>query len=64
MISKGMTPLVRRGFQDTNINYSKPSLKIRTASDIFWDYIGIFRNYSLKTFFVYQDRKLKLPASV
>ena len=50
---------------------SKPSLKIRTASAIFWNYLDIFRDYGLKniffrnkTFFVFQDRKLKLSASV
>ena len=49
----------------------KPSLKIRTASAIFWNYLGIFRDYGLKyiffrnkTFFVFQDRKLKLSVSV
>ena len=26
----------------------KPSLKIRTASAIFWIYLGIFRDYGLK----------------
>ena len=29
----------------------KPSLKIRTASAIFWNYLGIFRNYGLKYIF-------------
>ena len=28
---------------------SKPSLKIRTASAIFWNYLGIFRDYGLKS---------------
>ena len=51
-------------------SFSKPSLKIRTASAIFWIYLGIVRDYDLKnifyrneTFFVFQDRKLKLSAS-
>ena len=49
---------------------AKPSLKIRTASAIFFIYLGIFRDNGLKnifrnkTFFVFQDRKLKLLASV
>ena len=50
---------------------SKPSLKIRTASIIFWIYLCIFRGYSLKniffrnkTFLVFQNRKLKHLASV
>ena len=48
----------------------KPSLKIRTASAIFWIYLVIFSDYSLKniflgiTIFVFQERKLKLSASV
>ena len=29
----------------------KPSLKIRTASAIFWIYLGIFRDYGLKNIF-------------
>ena len=48
----------------------KPSLKIRTASTIFWIYLGIFRDYGLnniffrnKTFF-FQDRKLKISELV
>ena len=47
--------------------WSKPSLKIRTARAIFWNYLGIFRDYGLKNiffrkknFFVFKDRKLKL----
>ena len=49
---------------------AKPSLKIRTANAIYWISPGIFRDYSLQnffrneTFFVFQDRKLKLSASV
>ena len=45
----------------------KPSLKIRTASAIFWIYL---RDYGLKNIFLgiklfaFQDRKLKLSASV
>jgi hypothetical protein len=31
---------------------SKPSLKIRTASSIFWIYLGIFRDYGLKNIFL------------
>ena len=49
----------------------KPSLKIRTANAICWIYLGVFRDNGLdniffrnKTFFVFQDRKLKLLASV
>ena len=49
---------------------AKPSLKIRRASAIFWNYLGIFRDYGIKyiffrnkTFF-FQDRKLKVSASV
>ena len=30
----------------------KPSLKIRTASAIFWIYLGIFRDYNLKNIFL------------
>ena len=30
----------------------KPSLKIRTASAIFWNYLDIFRNYGLKYIFL------------
>ena len=30
----------------------KPSLKIRTASAIFWNYLGIFRDYGLKNVFL------------
>ena len=30
---------------------TKPSLKIRTASAIFWNYLGIFRDYGLKNIF-------------
>ena len=48
-----------------------PSLKIRTANYICWNSLGLFRNYGLdhiflgiKLFFVFQDRKLKLSASV
>ena len=33
--------------------YSKPSLKIRTASAIFWIYLGIFRDYALKNIFLF-----------
>ena len=33
------------------MSYSKPSLKIRTASAIFWIYPGIFRDYGLKNSF-------------
>ena len=54
-----------------NCNFkAKPSLKIRTASATFWNYLGIFRDYGLKNIFfrnkvfVFQDRKLKLSASV
>ena len=32
------------------IERPKPSLKIRTANSIFWISLGIFRDYSLKTF--------------
>ena len=49
----------------------KPSLKIRTASAIFWIYLGIFRDYHFNNvffgnilFFVFHDRKLKLSTSV
>ena len=52
-------------------SFPKASLKIRTATAIFWNYLGLFRNYGLdhifcrnKTFFVFQDLKLKLLASV
>ena len=45
--------------------------KIETASAIFWDYLGMFREYDQKniffrnkSFFVFQDRKLKLSESV
>ena len=38
----------------------KPSLKIRTASAIFWIYLGIFRDYGLKNIFL----GIKLSASV
>ena len=31
--------------------FSKPSLKIRTASTIFWDYLGMFRDYGQKNIF-------------
>ena len=31
--------------------WSKPSLKIRTARAIFWNYLGIFRDYGLKNIF-------------
>ena len=30
----------------------KPSLKIRTASVIFWDYLGMFRDYGQKNIFL------------
>ena len=30
----------------------KPSLKIKTASTIFWDYLGMFRDYGQKYFFM------------
>ena len=30
---------------------AKPSLKIRKASAIFWDYLGMFRDYGQKIFF-------------
>ena len=30
------------------MSHSKPSLKIRTASAIFWNYLGIFRDNGLK----------------
>ena len=30
---------------------SIPSLKIRTASAIFWNYLGMFRDYGLKIIF-------------
>ena len=30
---------------------AKPSLKIRTASAIFWDYLGMFRDYGQKNIF-------------
>ena len=47
---------------------SKPSLKIRTANAICWNYLGLLRYYDLDhTFlgiFVFQNRKLKLSASV
>ena len=50
---------------------SKPSLKIRTTSAIFWNYLGIFRDYDQNLYFwkyvklfVFQDRMLKLSASV
>jgi hypothetical protein len=43
----------------------KPSLKIRTASAIFWDYLGTAKKFFLGIFFfVFQYRKLKLSASV
>ena len=32
-------------------SFPKPSLKIRTASAIFWNYLGIFRDYGLKNIF-------------
>ena len=44
--------------------------KIRTEGTSFWTYLGIFRDYSLKVFFLgiklfcFQDRKLKFLASV
>ena len=31
---------------------SKPSLKIRTASAIFWDHLGMFRDYGQKMYFL------------
>ena len=34
-------------FKHKNPSQAKPSLKIRTASDICWIYLGIFRDYSL-----------------
>jgi hypothetical protein len=46
---------------------SKPSLKIRMASAIFWNYLGMFRKIIFLrniTLFVFQDKKLKLLASV
>ena len=47
---------------------AKPSLKIRTASAICWNYLGLFRDYGLDHIFLgiffFQDRKLKLSASV
>ena len=46
-----------------NLCWSKPSLEIRTARAIFWNYLGIFRDYGLKNilleiklFSVFQDR--------
>ena len=50
---------------------TKPSLKIGTANTICSNSLGLFRDYCLdhiffrnKTFFVFQDRKLKFSASV
>ena len=48
---------------------SKPSLKIGTASAIFWIYLSIFTDYGLRNIhfwneFVFKDSKLKLLASV
>ena len=57
-------------FQSKWLKCPKHSLKMRTVSAIFWIYLGIFRDYSLNFFFknesfcVFQDRKLKLSASV
>ena len=54
-------PRTKSFYSSLNSN-PKPSLKIRTASAIFWIYLSItawktfFRN---KTLFVFQDRKLK-----
>ena len=50
----------------------KPSLKTGTANGIYWNSLGLFRDYDLnyifwgnKTFFfIFQDRKLKFSASV
>ena len=49
---------------------SKPSLKIETANAIFWNSLGLFRDYDLnytflgnETFFVFQDRKPKFLVS-
>ena len=36
---------------DSRRSGSKRSIKIRTASAIFWMYLGVFRDYGLKTFF-------------
>ena len=36
---------------ETHLGGPKPSLKIRTASAIFWIYLGIFRDYRLKNIF-------------
>ena len=33
-------------------NFSKSSLKVRTASAIFWNYLDIFRDYGLKNIFL------------
>jgi hypothetical protein len=31
--------------------FPKPLVKIRAASAIFWDYLGMFRDYGQKIFF-------------
>ena len=52
-----------------SVSWAKPSLKIRAANAIFRISLGMFKDYGLKrcffrnkTFFVFQDRKLKLLA--
>ena len=44
--------------------YPKASLKIRTANAIFCISLGILRDYCLKIFFVFQERKLKLSVKI
>ena len=39
-------------FKHKNPSQAKPSLKIRTASAIFWIYLDIFRDYGLKNIFL------------
>ena len=36
---------------DTSTNKPKKSLKIRTANAIFWNYLGLFRDYGLEHIF-------------
>jgi hypothetical protein len=46
----GVSTFSTKKFVINGTRLPKPSLEIRTASDIFWDYIGMFRDYGQKKF--------------